>query len=72
MPGRPGSFDLIFSSPTLRATDRAFREEMARALLVPATMRLMGRSNWWVPAPLARLCRWERAPAARGYSTGGG
>jgi uncharacterized membrane protein YdfJ with MMPL/SSD domain len=26
-----------------------------RALLVPATMRLMGRWNWWVPAPLAGL-----------------
>jgi RND superfamily putative drug exporter len=30
-----------------------------RALLVPATMRLMGRWNWWAPAPLARL--WRRA-----------
>jgi RND superfamily putative drug exporter len=28
---------------------------IVRALLVPATMRLMGRWNWWVPAPLARL-----------------
>ena len=45
---------------------------VVRALLVPATMRLMGRWNWWVPAPLAHLCRWERAPDARGYSTGGG
>jgi uncharacterized membrane protein YdfJ with MMPL/SSD domain len=45
---------------------------VVRALLVPATMRLMGRWNWWVPAPLARLCRWGSAPAARGYSTGGG
>ena len=39
---------------------------VVRALLVPATMRLMGRWNWWVPAPLARLCRWGSAPAARG------
>jgi len=45
---------------------------VVRALLVPATMRLMGRWNWWVPAPLARLCGWDSAPAARGYSTGGG
>jgi RND superfamily putative drug exporter len=45
---------------------------VVRALLVPATMRLMGRWNWWVPAPVARLCRWESAPAARGCSTGGG
>jgi RND superfamily putative drug exporter len=29
-----------------------------RALLVPATMRLMGRWNWWAPKPLARLHRW--------------
>lgn len=26
-----------------------------RALLVPATMRLMGRWNWWAPRPLAQL-----------------
>jgi RND superfamily putative drug exporter len=24
-------------------------------LLVPATMRLMGRWNWWAPGPLGRL-----------------
>jgi RND superfamily putative drug exporter len=45
---------------------------VVRALLVPATMRLMGRWNWWVPAPVARLCRWGSAPAARACSTGGG
>jgi RND superfamily putative drug exporter len=28
---------------------------IVRALLVPATMRLMGRWNWWAPKPLARL-----------------
>jgi RND superfamily putative drug exporter len=26
-----------------------------RILLVPATMRLMGRWNWWAPGPLGRL-----------------
>jgi putative drug exporter of the RND superfamily len=26
-----------------------------RALLVPATMRLMGEWNWWLPGPLGRL-----------------
>ncbi len=31
---------------------------VVRALLVPATMRLMGRWNWWAPAPLARF--WAR------------
>lgn len=30
---------------------------VVRALLVPATMRLLGRANWWLPAPLARLHR---------------
>jgi trehalose monomycolate/heme transporter len=29
-----------------------------RALLVPATMRLLGGANWWAPAPLRRI--WER------------
>ncbi|QFG25005.1 MMPL family transporter [Actinomadura sp. WMMB 499] len=28
---------------------------IVRALLVPATMRLLGRANWWAPGPLARL-----------------
>jgi RND superfamily putative drug exporter len=31
---------------------------VVRALLVPATMRLLGRYNWWAPGPLARF--WER------------
>ncbi len=30
---------------------------LVRALLVPATMRLLGRANWWLPGPLARLYR---------------
>jgi RND superfamily putative drug exporter len=40
-----------------------------RALLVPATMQLLGSANWWAPGPLRRT--WERfglregpAPAA--------
>ena len=28
---------------------------LVRALLVPATMRLLGRANWWLPRPLRRL-----------------
>ncbi|HET8569278.1 MAG TPA: MMPL family transporter [Candidatus Limnocylindria bacterium] len=28
---------------------------IVRALVVPATMRLLGRANWWAPGPLARL-----------------
>ena len=31
---------------------------IVRALLVPATMKLLGRWNWWAPGPLARW--WER------------
>lgn len=27
---------------------------VVRALLVPATMRLLGKTNWWAPAPLMR------------------
>jgi trehalose monomycolate/heme transporter len=28
---------------------------VVRTLLVPATMRLLGRANWWAPGPLRRL-----------------
>lgn len=28
---------------------------IVRILLVPATMRLLGRANWWAPGPLGRL-----------------
>jgi trehalose monomycolate/heme transporter len=28
---------------------------VVRMLLVPSTMRLLGRANWWVPGPLSRL-----------------
>jgi trehalose monomycolate/heme transporter len=31
---------------------------VVRALLVPATMRLLGHANWWAPRPLARF--WDR------------
>jgi RND superfamily putative drug exporter len=31
---------------------------IVRALLVPATMKLLGTWNWWAPAPLRRL--WDR------------
>jgi uncharacterized membrane protein YdfJ with MMPL/SSD domain len=43
---------------------------VVRALLVPATMRLLGDANWWAPAPLRRVyARYgiregEAAPAA--------
>lgn len=31
---------------------------VVRALLVPATMRLLGKANWWAPGPMARW--WDR------------
>jgi RND superfamily putative drug exporter len=30
---------------------------IVRTLLVPATMKLMGRWNWWAPEPLAGVHR---------------
>ncbi len=49
---------------------------IVRALLVPATMKLLGRWNWWAPGPLARW--WDRhgfregQPAAVPTSTASG
>jgi RND superfamily putative drug exporter len=37
---------------------------LVRALLVPATMRLLGRWNWWAPGPLRRLHERPPVPAA--------
>ncbi len=31
---------------------------LVRALIVPATMRLLGDLNWWAPSPIARMHRW--------------
>lgn len=39
---------------------------IVRALLVPATMKLLGRWNWWAPRPLARF--WERYGLREGES----
>ena len=39
---------------------------IVRALLVPATMCLLGRWNWWAPPSLARLARRARPARARG------
>jgi len=30
---------------------------LVRCVLVPATMTLLGKANWWAPAPLRRLHR---------------
>jgi RND superfamily putative drug exporter len=36
---------------------------VVRALLVPATMRLLGDLNWWAPGPLRRALARIGAPA---------
>jgi RND superfamily putative drug exporter len=36
---------------------------LVRALLVPAAVSLMGKWNWWMPTPLARLLRVEPSTA---------
>jgi uncharacterized membrane protein YdfJ with MMPL/SSD domain len=45
---------------------------VVRMLLVPATMKLMGRWNWWAPRPLRRFHRRigleERAAPAQASS----
>jgi RND superfamily putative drug exporter len=41
---------------------------IVRALLVPATMRLLGTVNWWAPGPLSRW--WERHGIAEPQGAG--
>ena len=41
---------------------------VVRAMLVPATMKLLGRWNWWAPGPLARW--WERHGFREGEEAG--
>jgi putative drug exporter of the RND superfamily len=38
---------------------------IVRALLVPSLMAVLGRWNWWLPAPIARLARIEPSPLTR-------
>jgi RND superfamily putative drug exporter len=42
---------------------------IVRALLVPATMRLLGTLNWWAPGPMRRW--WERHGIAESQRAGG-
>ncbi|HEV2375256.1 MAG TPA: MMPL family transporter, partial [Streptosporangiaceae bacterium] len=39
---------------------------LVRLVLVPAAMELLGRANWWLPRPLARIL----PPASRGSASG--
>jgi len=43
---------------------------LVRTLLLPALMRMLGRANWWAPAPLARLHR-RAAPSEAGEHVDG-
>jgi RND superfamily putative drug exporter len=38
---------------------------LVRALIVPATMRLLGRANWWAPAAVVRIQRRFAPPPER-------
>ena len=38
---------------------------VVRSILVPATMRVLGKANWWAPGPLRRLLRPLRHPRIR-------
>jgi RND superfamily putative drug exporter len=38
---------------------------VVRALLVPALVALLGRFNWWLPHPVARLLRVAPSPSPR-------
>jgi uncharacterized membrane protein YdfJ with MMPL/SSD domain len=51
--------DLIFVKEigVAMAVAIAVDASIVRALLVPATMELLGAANWWAPAPLHRLWR---------------
>jgi RND superfamily putative drug exporter len=37
---------------------------IVRGLLMPSLMALLGRWNWWLPAPVARLAGVEVSPLA--------
>jgi RND superfamily putative drug exporter len=41
-----------------------FDATLIRAILVPSLMALLGRYNWWLPPPLAKLVRVEPSPLA--------
>jgi RND superfamily putative drug exporter len=37
---------------------------IVRGLLMPSLMALLGRWNWWLPVPIARLAGVEASPLA--------
>jgi RND superfamily putative drug exporter len=38
---------------------------VVRTLLVPALVAIMGRWNWWMPTPLARILRIPKSGVVR-------
>jgi RND superfamily putative drug exporter len=38
---------------------------LVRGLLMPSLMAILGRWNWWLPAPVARLARVKASPLAK-------
>lgn len=40
---------------------------LVRMLLVPSTMRLLGKWNWWAPAPLRAIWRWVGLSESTAY-----
>ena len=60
----------IFGSPSLKETGVGLAvailvdATITRLVIVPATMRLLGEWNWWLPQPLARLFDRAHIPAA--------
>jgi RND superfamily putative drug exporter len=67
MVGVFGAF-AIFGAPSLKETGIGLAvaifvdATITRLVLVPATMRLLGEWNWWLPRPLERLFDHARAP----------
>ncbi len=43
---------------------------VVRGLLMPSLMSVLGRWNWWLPAPIARAARVEASPLARSERRG--
>jgi uncharacterized membrane protein YdfJ with MMPL/SSD domain len=69
MVGVFGAF-AIFGAPSLKETGVGLAvaifvdATITRLVIVPATMRLLGDWNWWLPRPLERLLNRAHVPAA--------
>ena len=63
--GRPGSFVGLQEFGLGLAVAVFVDATLVRSLLVPALMAVLGRWNWWLPAPLARVVRVAPSPVER-------